>query len=638
MDRFNAVMRITKMDAAKRLVFGTITEEIVDKAHEVLDYATSKPLFEEWSQAFKDATGGKSHGNLRAMHGKVAAGKFLSLDFDDETKKISGCAHVVDDAEWDKCEHGVYTGFSLGGEYVKRWTDEKDPNIKRYTGKPAEVSLVDNPCVPTATFDFIRADGASELRKFKVQPQNDAELSQVWLCKADGSTHATKELAKKHGDKLAADARAAALGKEATDALAELTTAVNAVDGDPAADLAALNAALGKLDPADKAYFTAEGVAKGLNMPVEDFLAIDDEDQLKAIKKWVGPDWADIAKLGSGEPAKKTTTFRENVGAEDDGAEGKLALAKKAALAKGKTLVTNGVEKGLYMVGCVADVLARIDSYKQSVEFEQAIEGDADSGLVAQFDEWIKQGALLLVAMVNEETAEMIEGVDIEVIEAFASPVAVKVMTEALEAATKVEGADGEKIAKALDVVTKAGAKHSANDKKNLQTAHDALKAAGAGCAGIDKAGKRHSAADLERLNTAHDLVTKVGADCPMDKAVIDANLTKAFGGAAAPSPDTEAVAVIEGAFTKFAGELTTSIKGLVKRMSDMEKRAAPAKGVRRVIEKVNDGGGTGDQPAPKLVGKALQDEVQRLLSAVPPEQRGDLLMRISLSNGQVIA
>ena len=40
------------------------------------------------------------------------------------------------------------------------------PTGKRYTAKPAEVSLVDNPCNPSAHFEYVKADGSTELRKF----------------------------------------------------------------------------------------------------------------------------------------------------------------------------------------------------------------------------------------------------------------------------------------------------------------------------------------------------------------------------------------------------------------------------------------------------------------------------------------
>ena len=156
---------ITKVDAARRLVFGVATAEIADRSGEICDYASTKPLYEKWSEAIATSSGGKSLGNLRAMHGAVAAGKVTALSFNNDAKQIEICAKVVDDAEWTKVEEGVYTGFSQGGTYARRWTDEA--GAKRYTADPHEISLVDLPCLAAARFEMIKADGSHEWRPFR---------------------------------------------------------------------------------------------------------------------------------------------------------------------------------------------------------------------------------------------------------------------------------------------------------------------------------------------------------------------------------------------------------------------------------------------------------------------------------------
>jgi hypothetical protein len=159
--------RITKVDASTREVWGQAVAEVADKSGEIFDYAGSRPLFDQWSAGFEKSTDGKSLGNLRAMHGKVAAGKLIAYQPDDAEKVIDIGTKVVDDAEWLKVEEGVYTGFSIGGEYVKRWKDPNDPTLTRYIANPVEISLVDNPCVPTATFSMVKADGVIEERAFQ---------------------------------------------------------------------------------------------------------------------------------------------------------------------------------------------------------------------------------------------------------------------------------------------------------------------------------------------------------------------------------------------------------------------------------------------------------------------------------------
>lgn len=164
MPAFGMVIPITKVDSVQRLVYGLATAEVEDRSGEICDYESTKPHYEKWSDDIAKSSGGKSLGNLRAMHGTVAAGKVTALTFNDDARQIEICAKVVDDAEWEKVEEGVYTGFSQGGTYVRRWTD--DTGLTRYTASPSEISLVDLPCLPQACFEMIKADGTSEWRSF----------------------------------------------------------------------------------------------------------------------------------------------------------------------------------------------------------------------------------------------------------------------------------------------------------------------------------------------------------------------------------------------------------------------------------------------------------------------------------------
>lgn len=165
-DPMKLFIPLRKADAARRLVTGYATAEAPDRAGEICDYASTKPHYLKWSEDFSKASGGRSLGNLRAMHGKSAAGKIVDIQFDDAAKTIEITAKIVDEAEWRKVEEGVYTGFSQGGAYVKRWADPQNPELTRYTAAPHEISLVDLPCLPSATFEFVKADGAVERKSF----------------------------------------------------------------------------------------------------------------------------------------------------------------------------------------------------------------------------------------------------------------------------------------------------------------------------------------------------------------------------------------------------------------------------------------------------------------------------------------
>jgi hypothetical protein len=168
---------ITKVDETQRLVYGIATAEIEDRAGEICDYASTKPYYEKWSDEIAHSTGGRSLGNLRAMHGPVAAGKVTTISFNDEARQIEICAKVVDDGEWLKVTEGVYTGFSQGGSYERRWTDETGHT--RYTAVPNEISLVDLPCLPQARFEMIKVDGTRELRGFESRTEAADRLVEV---------------------------------------------------------------------------------------------------------------------------------------------------------------------------------------------------------------------------------------------------------------------------------------------------------------------------------------------------------------------------------------------------------------------------------------------------------------------------
>jgi ribosome-binding protein aMBF1 (putative translation factor) len=157
---------IQKIDVENRLVSGIAAEEAPDKTGEIMDYASSKPHFEAWSGGIEKASGGKSKGNVRAMHGKVAAGKLTAMEFDDPNLQIPVVAKIVDDQEWDKTLEGVYTGFSIGGEKGRVWKDPENPALQRYTAIPNEISIVDNPAMYGTTFEVHKAGEAPMQKVF----------------------------------------------------------------------------------------------------------------------------------------------------------------------------------------------------------------------------------------------------------------------------------------------------------------------------------------------------------------------------------------------------------------------------------------------------------------------------------------
>ena len=107
--------------------------------------------------------------------GKVisVSGPAVDIQFDDANKRIALCGRVVDDGEWSKVRHGVYTGFSPGGK-LERF---RRGGERRYTAKPQELSLVDLPANPNAGFVMVKGAGLLEEVAFAVA--DDAGHDQV---------------------------------------------------------------------------------------------------------------------------------------------------------------------------------------------------------------------------------------------------------------------------------------------------------------------------------------------------------------------------------------------------------------------------------------------------------------------------
>jgi hypothetical protein len=209
MNTVNVFLPITKVDEAKRLVYGRAAHEVIDHSDEVFDYKSSKQNFINWSKLMHTESGGKSFGNIRGMHSNIAAGKVAEpLKFNDAEKAIDIVAKVVDDNEWQKVVEGVYTGFSMGGSYARKWADVMNgKSVTRYTANPNEVSLVDRPCIPTAKyFDIQKADGTVMRKMFKLAEDQEREIGGRFVGGAAGgatdrASKASENAADVEGDK-----------------------------------------------------------------------------------------------------------------------------------------------------------------------------------------------------------------------------------------------------------------------------------------------------------------------------------------------------------------------------------------------------------------------------------------------------
>lgn len=169
-DILNKFVPMAKFDEKAGIVWFRITSETPDSDGQIMDYAASKPHFMAHSESVKKLSGGKSMFNVREQHEKVAAGRAVDMIYKDDGKEILAGVEIVDANTREKYAKGVLNGASIGGKFGKLWPDPANPKLERYEAIPSEFSLVDVPANPDALpvkeFEFVRSDGASEMRKF----------------------------------------------------------------------------------------------------------------------------------------------------------------------------------------------------------------------------------------------------------------------------------------------------------------------------------------------------------------------------------------------------------------------------------------------------------------------------------------
>lgn len=467
MNKLAMFVPLAKADAAQRLVYGSI-DETPDRSREIMDYKTAKPAFQAWSDDLFKASGGKSFGNVRAQHNpKIAAGVLREIEFDDMAKRINFCAHIVDDAEWAKVEAGVYTGFSPGGSYAKKWNDPSVAGHKRYTPNVLELSIVDVPCIPSAGFSLTKADGSEVHVDFVLakayEPGNEATKARAEeMAKASGSSWKDHILV----------ARADLIAENAVQALEKMAPISEpAAEAEGAALCDTLNAALAKADaaltPATPPATAVQAYAAALTG------ALAKSDMILAVAP---PSPKAVALIG----ADLTKSFA---------AAAAIRAAAEPLLAKGLYSLTDAV--------CSLQSFAWLT---QDVTCEAGWEGDG-SQLPQMAVDILKSIKAFLIAMVEEEVSEMLAR-----LAADAGP-------DVILTVETGDAAEMELAGKIIDLVkandalmAKAGKRNSTIDAKRIQAIHDNAGELGAVCA-----------ADTE---TVEKVTALAGANEQLTKAV----------------------------------------------------------------------------------------------------------------------
>lgn len=631
MSKMRLFVPIQKVDEEQRLVYGTLTQEVLDKSGEMIDYEKSKPYFQSWSEGIQKATNGKSAGNMRVMHTNKVAGIFTDIHFNDDAKAVEVCGKVIDDQEWEMVKAGGYTGFSIGGKYVERWEED---GVKRFVANPSEGSLVDNPCVPTATFAMVKANGVEEQVEFKLwQPTNDqvAEVAQAlakdaggnWTdfietardsllkakasqdddgdddgdSKSDGEDDGDGDEEDKKSKKLSPSDQLQPSGEEGDwrqvwETKDGQTFATKAEARSHAAELKAKEAAAPlseaidglrdaiKGDSPDKPYGDVEYAD-----PANGKYPIDTAKHIRAAWSYINmpknqKDYtsAEVSKI----KAKIVAAWKDKIDKDGPPSADKMALVTDLgkAFALLAAMQETRVEKGLYSISQVARMLSGLACIAQDTVWEEQAENDSDSKLPQQAMDLVAALRTFLVEMVNEEVAELMTGLTQQGGEVVPL-VAPSSDVELIEYSARVEG---------------------------LVKVDTGL---------LEKVGRRHNAADMESIQKMHDSSMALGAKCmksncgDMDAKADDPTMTKL----AAVEEENEAL-------KKQMADTVPVIERLKADVEALKKQPMPAAPRTHVVGKGEDNGGPTTDPTPMTA--------EDLLSKYTPDELSSAAIRLA--------
>lgn len=549
MHKLNLFFRLTKIDEATRTVTGIATAEQPDKAGEICDYEGTKPYYKAWSESFSKATDGASLGNLRSMHTSIAAGKLTEVIFDDVAKAIRIVAKVVDDAEWKKVVERVYTGFSQGGEYIRKWIDGE---FTRYIAEPFEVSLVDNPCLASATFDFVKMDGTVEKLALKTV---ETEVEQGWKAN-DGSFHKSKALAVKHNVQVEADAIAEAAAAPAKDALVKAGKALDAsapMYWDMQTEETGADGKVTKRDFSDdkRKQMASEGTAMSDgSFPIE-----SPKDVENAVSDW--------GRTGSKDSVKQHIIARATaIGATD-----RLPAGWVEAPAKDKKKTKK------------IDALADLHKFACGEVFDASAALDALQQLV--FILWNeKQEVVMLDSEEQHQVAQL---------EAAIASIKAFVMSELGETDD-----DATKALKAAEL------KKAADD--NMDHVNAIHKAAGGIMKACMKCMNKADGDDDGSFKKIHKAAGDI-ADRAMKLGSNNQDDNDQSGGDSEADDDNDGVTklaksqALNTSLTKALGEVNGLVADLSKRLEHLEKQPAPRKGSLFAVDRSHEVHKSGDEP-----------------------------------------
>ena len=169
------------------VMYGVATAAKPDRDNEIVDFEDISQEYRRRSQEAYDSTTAAgqepSRGNLRIQHDPHrVGGKVIGIDYDRQRKEIRVKSTPKDEQVWSEVLRGIWRGYSHAGSYKFRRCSVCNCDVKgkdnwcgqcqtsanpiTYSAVLAELSIVDSPALREAAFEYVKADGAVEMRKF----------------------------------------------------------------------------------------------------------------------------------------------------------------------------------------------------------------------------------------------------------------------------------------------------------------------------------------------------------------------------------------------------------------------------------------------------------------------------------------
>ncbi len=451
LEKFIPLVKVEEQSDGTLKVFGLVTAEAPDRDGEICHFKSTVPYYKAMAAEFAKATSiegvDPSIAPLRYMHGLDAVGKGTKMDFDETNKAIMMGFDVIDKDAANKVRKGVLTGFSQGGNYVKTWTedwkDPKDPkatakSYRWYTAQVGEISLVDSPCLESARFEYVKADGSKELRKFEqpLEVNGKGQMSLLGTSDVLRIAEATAALVKAQDDAENED------GEETDEAKKKKKAKESGETNEEHAgdqEIKPVNADQHQGD-ADKQPSQEGGTQKtkkigGKELKASEFIIVGDESDPRtwryAIKSKVTADQIKAAYYFLADqsiPENIREAITKAVNEKGFKSESYAVDVIRACKAHG----VETLAKSLWDVHTVADALNMLFYTQRCLHEEAIFEGD-ESPVPGDLADLLETLVEIFVALVGEETSELLAAIS-------GQKGATKTMSTELEKARKSVG------------------------------------------------------------------------------------------------------------------------------------------------------------------------------------------------------